>query len=55
VLVIGNHPGCDPLPHYHLYGTDICMAAREKGMMSYAIPAFCIHNTNQLLALPEEF
>ncbi len=58
VLVIRKSSGLrfDPsLPHYHLYGTDICMAAREKGMMSFAIPAFCVHNTNQLLALPVEF
>jgi hypothetical protein len=58
VLVIRKSSGLrfDPsLPHYHLYGTDICMAAREKGMMSFAIPAFCIHNTNQLLTLPAEF
>jgi hypothetical protein len=46
----------DPsLPHFHLYGTDICMAAKDKGMISYAIPAFCVHNTNQLLSLPKEF
>lgn len=58
VLVIRKSSGLrfDPtLPHFHLYGTDICMSAREKGMASYAIPAFCIHNTNQLLNLPEEF
>ncbi len=58
VLVIRKSSGLqfDPtLPHFHLYGTDICMSAREKGMTSYVIPAFCIHNTNQILNLPEEF
>ncbi len=58
VLVIRKSSGLrfDPtLPHFHLYGTDICMSAREKGMSSYAIPAFCIHNTNQILSLPKEF
>lgn len=58
VLVIRKSSGLhfDPsLPYFHLYGADICMSAREKGMMSYAIPAFCIHNTNQILNLPKEF
>jgi Glycosyltransferase like family len=58
VLVIKKSSGLrfDPtLPHFHMYGTDICMSAREKGMMSYVFPAFCIHNTNQILRLPEEF
>ena len=58
VLVIRKSSGLrfDPtLPHFHLYGTDICMSARERGMTSYAIPAFCIHNTRQLLNLPKEF
>ena len=43
------------LPHYHLYGADICMSAKEKGMTNYAIQGFCVHNTNQLLILPKEF
>ena len=58
VLVIRKSSGLrfDPtLPHFHLYGADICMSAKERGMMSYAIPAFCVHNTNQLVHLPKEF
>ncbi len=58
VLVVRKSSGLrfDPtLPHFHLYGADICMSAREKSMMSYAIPAFCIHNNSQLLTLPKEF
>ncbi len=58
VLIIKKSSGLkfDPtLPHYHLYGTDICLSARERGMLSYSIPAFCIHNTNQLIDLPKEF
>jgi hypothetical protein len=58
VLVIKKSSGLrfDPtLPYFHLYGTDICMSAREKGLKPYAIPAFCIHNTNQILSLPKEF
>jgi hypothetical protein len=43
------------LPHFHLYGTDICLRAKQMGRTSYAIPAFCIHNTNQGFLLPEEF
>jgi hypothetical protein len=58
VLVIRKSSGLrfDPtLPHFHMYGTDICMSAKEKGMVSFAIPAFCIHNTNQILRFPKEF
>lgn len=43
------------LPHFHLYGTDICMRAAKLGMKSYAMSAFCIHNTSQILRLPKEF
>jgi hypothetical protein len=43
------------LPHFHLYGTDICMTALDRGMANYAFQGFCVHNTNQLLILPEEF
>jgi hypothetical protein len=58
VIIIRKSSGLrfDPsLPHFHLYGTDICMSARERGMGSYVVPAFCIHNTNQILKLPREF
>jgi hypothetical protein len=43
------------LPHFHFYGTDICLRAAKRAMTSYAISAFCIHNTNQILRLPKEF
>lgn len=58
VLIIRKSSGLrfDPsLPHFHLYGTDLCMAASARGLPSFAIPAFCVHNTNQLLTLPREF
>lgn len=58
VLVLKKSSGLrfDPeLPHFHMYGVDICMAARDAGLASHAIPAFCVHNTNQLLQLPAEF
>ena len=45
----------EQLPGYHLYGTDICMEARRQGKKSYAISAFCIHNTNIGDVLPLEF
>jgi hypothetical protein len=45
----------DNLPHFHLYGTDICLRAERLGRRNYAIPAFCIQNTNQGFILPKEF
>jgi hypothetical protein len=45
----------DHLPHFHLYGADLCLRAAKTGLKTYAIPAFCIHNTNQYLVLPKEF
>jgi hypothetical protein len=58
VLVLRKSSGLrfDPdLPHFHLYGTDICMTARHRGMVNYAFQGFCVHNTHQLLRLPKEF
>jgi hypothetical protein len=58
VLIIRKSSGLrydESLPHFHLYGTDICMSAKDKGMDNYALPGFCVHNTHQLLALPKEY
>jgi hypothetical protein len=58
VLIIRRSSGLifdERLPHFHLYGAGICMSAAARGMKSYAIPAFCIHNTEQTLILPKEF
>jgi hypothetical protein len=58
VLIVRKSSGLrfdDALPHFHFYGTDICFRAKELGMNSYAISAFCIHNTHQSLVLPKEF
>jgi hypothetical protein len=58
VLIVRKSSGLrfdDLMPHFHFYGSDICMRAAEKGMNTYAISAFCVHNTQQYLALPEEF
>jgi glycosyltransferase involved in cell wall biosynthesis len=45
----------DALPHFHFYGADICLRAAARGMRSYAVSAFCIHNAQQVLVLPAEF
>jgi hypothetical protein len=58
VLILRKSSGLrfdEKLPHFHLYGTDICLQAWRRGMKSYAIEAFCIHNTDQTLVLPREF
>ena len=58
VLILRKSSGLrfdERLPHFHLYGTDICLAAAKLGMKSYAISAYCIHNTQQPLVLPREF
>ena len=58
VLILRRSSGLkfdEHLPHYHLYGTDICLQAARKTMKSYVISAFCIHNTHQPLVLPSEF
>jgi len=45
----------DPsLPHFHFYGTDICLSARKSSKRCYAISAFSIHNT-RYGHLPPEF
>ena len=45
----------EQLPGFHMYGTDICLEARRQGMRSYAISAFCIHNTSGYRMLPLQF
>ena len=58
VLIVRKSSGLrfdERLPHFHMYGADICLTAAMRGMKSYAISAFCIHNTHQHLVLPKEF
>jgi len=58
LLIIRRSSGLrfdESLPHYHFYGTDICLASAAGGRRCYAVPAFCLHNTNQILFLPKEF
>lgn len=43
------------LPGFHLYGADICLEAERRGMASYAVPAFCIHNSNGIAVLPRAY
>jgi Glycosyltransferase like family len=43
------------LPGFHFYGADICLRALERGMKNYAIPAFCVHNTQLNPTLPADF
>jgi hypothetical protein len=40
---------------FHMYGTDICLEAERRGMKSYAISAFGIHNSNGYGMLPWAF
>jgi len=58
ILILRKSSGLqfdESLPGYHLYGTDICLEARRRGMKSYAISAFCIHNTRIGNLLPRQF
>jgi hypothetical protein len=58
VLILRKSMGLrfdDDLPHFHFYCADVCMSAAARGLSSYAIPAFCIHNTQQSFILPPEF
>jgi hypothetical protein len=58
VLVVRKSSGLrfdQNLPHFHLYGADICLTAASRGMRSYAICAPCVHNTKQNIVLPAEF
>jgi len=58
VLIVRKSSGLrfDPtLPSFHFYGADICLRAAARGMKSYAIPAFCVHNTQMYAALPPDF
>lgn len=58
VLVLRRSTGLrfdDALPHFHFYGADICLRAAARGMNSYAVSTFCIHNAQQTFVLPGEF
>lgn len=58
VLVVRRASGLrfdEKLPGFHLYGTDVCYAARANGFRSYVFSAFCVHNTSGLTFLPWTF
>jgi hypothetical protein len=58
VLVVRKSSGLrfDPcLPGFHLYGTELCLQAQHHGLGVYAVPGVCVHNTNQLMVLPDAF
>jgi hypothetical protein len=58
VLIVRKSSGIrfdESLPHFHFYGADVCLEAARRGMKSYAISAFCIHNADQNLILAKEF
>jgi hypothetical protein len=58
ILVVRRSSGLqfdEKLPGFHLYGADICLEARRKGLKCYAISAFCVHNSNGLDQLPPSY
>jgi hypothetical protein len=58
LLVIRRDSGLsfdESLPGFHLYGTDVCLAAEQRGLRNYVIPAFALHNSNGLHTLPWAF
>jgi hypothetical protein len=58
VLVIRKSGGLrfDPmLPHFHLYGTDICLESKKRGFKNYSVSNYCVHNSLPVYKLPAEF
>jgi len=48
VIVLNNSVGLrfdDDLPGFHLYGTDIILSAKQKGLSAFAIDAPVVHNS----------
>ncbi len=58
ILIIRRGGGLfldDKLPGFHLYGTDLCIEAENRGMRNYVIPCFALHNSNGIKWLPRDF
>jgi hypothetical protein len=58
VLIIRKNSGLQfdrGLKGFHLYGTDICLTARQQGRKNYVVPGFCIHNANGYGMFPRAF
>ena len=54
VLPRGTPLRFDPELGFHLYGADICMQSRERGLAVTALGALCYHNSRSS-GLPEPF
>ena len=56
LLVVRRDAGLrfDPDLGFHLYGADICLQARERGLAVVALAALCHHNSRSV-GLPEAF
>jgi hypothetical protein len=56
LLIVRRDSGMrfDPALGFHLYGADICLQARERGLAVVALEALCHHNSRSM-GLPEEF
>lgn len=58
LLVVRRSSGLrfdEKLSGFHMYGTDICLAAEAKGMRNYAVSCFAVHNSNGIRQLPWAF
>ena len=58
VLIVRKDSGLqfdDGLKGFHLYGADMCLTARERGLKIYVVPGFCIHNANGYGMFPRAF
>jgi glycosyltransferase involved in cell wall biosynthesis len=56
LLVVRRDSGLrfDPALEFHLYGADLCLQARERGMAVVALGALCHHNSRNVF-LPRAF
>ena len=45
----------DPELGFHLYGADICLQARERGLAVVALDSACCHHNSRSIGLPEVF
>jgi Glycosyltransferase like family len=58
LLIVRKSSGIEfdgTLPHFHCYGADICLRAASAGLSNYALSAYCVHNTREVVILPREF
>lgn len=58
VLILRKSSGLkydEGLAGFHFYGADICLAAARAGKQSYAVSAFCVHNSRQYFDYPSDF